>query len=119
MRGGRDVGVSQWTAGCCDVLLQPILSAGDNTCVSSLLAPSANFTGRLKIKQGLPSLPVAKGNMCEWCVYVCSSTGVLLYWERKVHADVYVLKDKFLALCLHVILKHDFLLISVASYNKC
>lgn len=46
------------------ILLPLILSAGDDTCVSSILAPSANFTGRLKIKQGLPSLPVAQGNLC-------------------------------------------------------
>lgn len=46
------------------LLLPLIFSAGDNTCVSSVLAPSADFTGRLKIKQGLPSLLVAQGNVC-------------------------------------------------------
>lgn len=75
---GSCLWVSQRTAGArwwVDVtgsppLLLLILSASDDTCMSSALAPSANFTGRLKIKQGLPSLPVAQGNMCV-CVSAC------------------------------------------------
>lgn len=63
------VTVDCWLLRLVDMLRSPlllplILSAGDDTCVSRILAPSANFTGRLKIKQGLPSLPVAQGDPC-------------------------------------------------------
>lgn len=100
------------------LLLLLILSAGNDTCVSSVLKPSVNFTGRLKIKQGLPSLPVAQENLCV-CVCVCSSTKVLLHWDWNVHVDVWVCKDSFLALGLHIRHPCDLLLIFVTSHSKC
>lgn len=54
---------------------------------------------------------------CVWCVYVCSSTGVLLYWEWKVHMDVWMCKDNFLYFSLHIRLQCDFLLISDHTIN--
>lgn len=44
--------------------------------MSSVLEPSVNFTGRLKIKQSLPSLPVAQGNLCV-CVFKYQTAFIL------------------------------------------